>query len=91
MKEAIKEEVELTLADEIKQSKYEIGDLLAMIYIFHLIWVGTNVLVKTYDSLSGHALAIGCLSNKILNAVVSSEMCRQCSIATENGEEPPEH
>ena len=24
-----------------------------------------------YDSLSGHALAIGCLSNKILNVVVS--------------------
>ena len=44
-----------------------------------------------YDSLSGHALAIGCLSNKILNVVVSSKICRQCSIARKNGEEPPEH
>jgi len=44
-----------------------------------------------YDSLSGHALAIGCLSNKILNVVVSSKICRLCSISNENGEEPPEH
>ena len=44
-----------------------------------------------YDSLSGHALAIGCLSNKLLNVVVSSKMCRQCAVARENGEEPPEH
>ena len=44
-----------------------------------------------YDSLSGHALIIGCLCNKILNVVVSSKICRQCSVARENGEEPTEH
>ena len=91
MKEAIKEEVELTLADEIKQSKYEIGDLLAMISI--LLDMGWDKLSSgdRYDSLSGHALVIGCFLNKILNVVVSSKMCRQCSIATENGEEPSEY
>ena len=76
MKEAIKEEVELTLADEIKQSKYEIGDLLAMISIsFDMGW-NKRSSGNRYDSLSGHALAIGCLSNKILNVVVSSKVCR---------------
>ena len=44
-----------------------------------------------YDSLSSHALAIRCLSNKILKVVVSSKICRQYSIARENGKEPPEH
>ena len=44
-----------------------------------------------YNSLSDHALAIGCLSNKILNVVVSSKICRQCSVARESGEELPEH
>ena len=44
-----------------------------------------------YDCLSGHALAISCISKKILNVVVSSKIYRQCSIARENGEEPPEH
>ena len=44
-----------------------------------------------YDSLSGHALAIGCLSNKILNVVISTKICRQCSVVRESGEEPPEY
>ena len=44
-----------------------------------------------YDSLSGHALIIGCLCNKIVNVVISSKICRQCSVARENGEEPTEH
>ena len=44
-----------------------------------------------YDSLSDHTLAFGCLSNTILNVVVSSKICRQYSVARENGKEPPEH
>ena len=44
-----------------------------------------------YDSHSGHALMIGCLSKKIVGAIVSSNMCRVCSLAEENGEEPSDH
>jgi len=91
MDEATNEEVKLTLADEIKQKQFEQENLLAMITVsFDMGW-NKRSSGNRYDSLSGHALAIGCLSNKILNVVVSSKICRLCSIARENGEEPPEH
>ena len=41
--------------------------------------------------MSGHALMVGCLSKKIVGAIVSSNMCRVCNSAEENGEEPPDH
>ena len=44
-----------------------------------------------YDSLSGHALMIGCLSKKEKTWVVSSKMCRLCSLSEENGVEPPKY
>ena len=44
-----------------------------------------------YDSISGHALMIGVLSDKILAAAVSSKMCTICSKAENIGEEPPDH
>ena len=44
-----------------------------------------------YDSLSGHALMIGCLSKYIITAVVSSKLCRLCSLSEGNGIAPPQH
>ena len=44
-----------------------------------------------YDSFLGHALLIGCLSKKIVTGIVSNRICRQCSKAEENGEEPPKY
>ena len=91
MEKATKEKVKLTLVDEMKQQKFDKGNLLAMISIsFDMGW-NKRSSGSYYDSLSGHALAIGCLSNKILNMVVSSKICRQCSVARENGKEPLEH
>ena len=91
MEEATKEEVMLTLTDEMEQQKFDKGNLLAMISIpLNMGW-NKRSSGNRYDSLSGHALAIGCLSNKILNVVVSSKICRQCLVLRGNGEEPPEH
>ena len=42
-----------------------------------------------YDSISGHAFFIGCLSKKIVATIVSSKICTQCTVAESNGEEPP--
>ena len=44
-----------------------------------------------YDLISGRALKIGVLSDKILTAAVSSKMCITCSKAESIGEEPPDH
>ena len=44
-----------------------------------------------YDSLSGHALAIGVLTKSILVAIVSSKLCRVCSLAESDNQEPPNH
>ena len=44
-----------------------------------------------HDSISGHALKIGVLSDKILTAAVSSKMYITCSKAENIGEEPPDH
>ena len=44
-----------------------------------------------YDSISGHALMIGCLSKIIVGTIVSSKMCRFFDSAEENGEKPPAH
>ena len=44
-----------------------------------------------YDSLPGHALAIRVLSKSILVAIVSKKLCRVCSLAEADNEEPPNH
>ena len=75
----------------MEQQKFDKGNLLAMISTsFDMGW-NKRSSGNRYDSLSGHTLSIGCLSNNILYIVVSSKICRQCSITKENGKEPPEH
>ena len=72
MDKATNEEVKLTLADEIKQKQFEQENLHVIISIsFDMGWNKRSSGTR-YDSLSGHVLAIGCLSNKILDLVVSS-------------------
>ena len=44
-----------------------------------------------YDSLSGHPLAIGVLTKSILVAIVSSKLCRLCSLAESDNQEPPNY
>ena len=44
-----------------------------------------------HDFLSGHALAIGVLTNIILVAIVSSKVCRVYSLAESDNQEPPNH
>ena len=44
-----------------------------------------------YDSLSGHAFYIGCLSQQIICAIVTAKQCRICSLNELKGIEPPEH
>lgn len=44
-----------------------------------------------YDSLSGHTLMIGYLSKNIIIALVSSTICRLCSLLEESSVELPEH
>ena len=44
-----------------------------------------------YDSLSGHALVIGVLTKMMLVAIVSSKLCRVCSLAESDNQELPNH
>ena len=44
-----------------------------------------------YDSLSGHAFYIGCLTQQIICAIVTAKQCRICSLNELKGIEPPEH
>ena len=44
-----------------------------------------------YDSLSGHALAIGVLTKSILVAIVSSKLCRVYFLAESDNQELPNH
>ena len=87
MRDAIDEEVRLTLDDDKKYKQYLKGNLPVGITVS--FEMGRNK--RSSGSLSGHALMIGCLSKKIVGAIVSSKMCRVCSLAEENGEEPSNH
>ena len=44
-----------------------------------------------YDSLLGHALAIGVLTKNILVVIISSKFCRLCSLEESDNQEPPNH
>ena len=44
-----------------------------------------------YDSLSGHTLAIGVLTKCILVSMVSNKLCRVCSLAEPDNQEPTNH
>ena len=44
-----------------------------------------------YDSLSGHTLAIGVLTQSILVSIVSNKLCRVCSLAESDNQEPTNH
>ena len=91
MRDAIEEEVRTTLNDDAKYKQYLKGNLQVGIAVsFDMGW-NKRSFGNRYDSLSGQALMIGYLSKKIVGAIVSSEMCRVCSSAEKNGEEPSDH
>ena len=91
MQKAIDEEVKLILDDEIKYKQFKAGNLRVRIAVsFDMGW-NKRSSGNRYDSLSGHALMIGCLSKNIITSVVSSKMCRLCSPSEEDGVEPPAH
>ena len=91
MDEGIDEEVRLTVNDEKKYNEYKNKTLnVALTVSFDMGW-GKRSSGNRYDSISGHALKIGVLSDKILTAAVSSKMCIICSNAENIDEEPPDH
>ena len=87
----IDEEVRIALNDDVKYKQYLKGNLQVGITVsFDKGWNECSS-GNRYDSLSGHTLMIGCLSKKIVGAIVSSKTCRVCSSAEENDEEPSDH
>ena len=85
------EEVRLTVNDENKYNAYKNKKLnVALTVSFDMGWSKRSS-GNRYDSISGHALKIGVLSDKILTAAVSSKMCTTCSKIENIGEEPPDH
>ena len=86
MKEALLEEIELTLGSEEKFKEWEKENSPVSITVsFDMGW-NKRSSGNRYDSISGHALFIGCLSKKIVAVIVSSKLCTQCTIAESNGE-----
>ena len=97
MLKEIEEEVRLTLNNENKVNEYKRnvinntqGSPVAITISFDMSW-SKRASGNRYDSLSRHALAIGVLSKSILVAIVSSKLCRVCSLAESDNEEPPNH
>lgn len=91
MEDGIDEEVKLTLNDESKYTQYINKKLtVALTVSFVMGWIKCSS-GNRYDSISGHALKIGVLSDKILQAAVSGKMCITCSKTENISEEPPDH
>ena len=97
MLKEIEEEVRLTLNNENKVNEYKRnvinntqGSPVAITISFDMSW-SKRASGNRYDSLSIHALAIGVLSKSILVTIVSSKLCRVCSLAESDNEEPPNH
>ena len=97
MLQGIEDEVRLTLNNENDFNTYKQnvtnktqGSPVAITISFDMGW-SKCATGNRYDSLSGHALAIGVLSKSILVAIVSSKLCRVCSLAEVDNEEPPNH
>ena len=91
MRDAIEEEVRTTINNDAKYRQYLKGNLQVGITVSFDIGWNERSSGNRYDSLSGHAMIIGCLSKKIVGAIVSRKMCRVCSSAEEHGEEPSDH
>ena len=91
MKEAIDEEVILTVEDSEKYKQYKEGKLRVGITVSIDMGWNKRSSDNHYDCLSGHALIIYCLLEQIVAAIVSSKMCRVCNLVEENGEESPDH
>ena len=77
--------------DEKEYEQYKQGNLRVGITVsFDTGW-NKRSSSNRYDSLSGHALMIGCISKKTVETIVSSKVCRVCNLAEENGEESPDY
>ena len=91
MEEALEEEIKLTLESKEKYKAWkERNSPVSMTVSFDMGW-NKRSSGNRYDSISGHAFFIGCLSKKIVAAIVSSKIYTQCTVAESNGEEPPSH
>ena len=92
---AIEEEVRLIINDEEKFQEFKRniknkkqGITIAITISFDIGWSKRSS-GNRYDPLLGHALAIGVLTKSILVAIVSSKLCRLCSLAESDNQDPP--
>ena len=86
MNDEIDEEVRLTVNDENKNKKLTV----VLTISFDMGWSKRSS-GNIYDSISGHTLKIGNLSDKMLTAAVFSKMRITCSKAENISEEPTDH
>ena len=79
MEEVTEEEVRLTINNEEQQTQFNKRNLSLGISVSFEIGWNKRSYGNRYDSLSGHALIIGCLSNKIIPGVFSSKISQNTS------------
>ena len=96
MREALQEEIKLTLEKEgkdygewVKQDKAT-RQQVKLTVSYDMGWQKRSS-GNRYDSLSGHAFMIGALSRKIIHCVVTSKMCATCTAAENNDTVAKEH
>ena len=81
MDDGIDEEVRLIVNDENKYKQYRNKKLTVVLTIsFDMGWSKRSS-GNIYDSISGHTLKIGDVSDRILTAALSSKVCITCSKA----------
>ena len=97
MLKAIEEEVRLILNDEDKFNEYKRnvknntqGIPVAIAISFDMGW-SKRASKNRYDSLSEHALAIRVLTKNILVSIVSSKLCRVCSLTELDNQDLPNY
>ena len=92
MKKALDEEIKLTMLHKnqpIFNWRTE-KILIGLTAAYDMGWTKRSS-GNRYDSLSGHAFLVGCLSRKVLSAQITSKKCSLCSSAETKEEEPGEH
>ena len=96
MKEALDEEIKLTLEEQgidfkqWQEKTIQEKEQVLLTVSFDTGWQ-KRLSGNKYDSLSGHAFMIGARSRKIIQCVVSSKMCATCLDSEESKNEPKSH
>ena len=91
MDEALATEVKMTVSDyKYQKWKYQYlpGDPLPEVAASYDMGWQKRSSGRTYNSISGHGMMIGCQSNKIIDAIILSKKCNICSTT---GPNPPPH